>query len=461
MVYPTFQPLSLKIEPGRAGNLSPEQEQKLKEMWSQILVFVGAAPKALIPTLSGSSAENKPKKGLFGWGSAKHVDDATTQAAMFQKALSTVSPEDCKRYLRDMSRADNPDNLLLRFMRARKWDCAKALEMFAKTIQWRSEFKVEELLSKSEEQLTADGNPGLVLQPKLAKCVVHGHDLKMRPIVNVRVRLHKPSAQTTDDIEKFTVQTIESSRLCLEDPVDTAAVIFDMSDFTLENMDFPFVRFLIKCFEGHYPESLGFLLIHKAPWVFQGVWATIKGWIDPVVASKITFTRNYKDITQHIAPEHIPKELGGTRDYEYEYISPKEGENDLMKDTATRDKLYAERCAFYDELEELTVQWVRASGEESNAINVKRQEVITKIKSNYWQLDPYVRARTIYDRDGTFGDFKTELQQDQFRDTSYHHRRAEPEKPVVPATGATNATEPIKQVSVVTETEEQPEAVVV
>ena len=35
-------------------------------------------------------------------------------------------------------------------------------------------------------------------------------------------------------------------------------------------MDYTPVKFLIKAFEAHYPESLGVCLVHKAPWVFQG-----------------------------------------------------------------------------------------------------------------------------------------------------------------------------------------------
>jgi len=30
------------------------------------------------------------------------------------------------------------------------------------------------------------------------------------------------------------------------------------------------VKFMIKCFEANYPESLGAVLVHKAPWIFQG-----------------------------------------------------------------------------------------------------------------------------------------------------------------------------------------------
>lgn len=34
--------------------------------------------------------------------------------------------------------------------------------------------------------------------------------------------------------------------------------------------DYPPVKFMIKCFEANYPESLGAVLVHNAPWIFQG-----------------------------------------------------------------------------------------------------------------------------------------------------------------------------------------------
>ena len=43
-----------------------------------------------------------------------------------------------------------------------------------------------------------------------------------------------------------------------------------MTGFTLANMDYVPVKFIIKCFESNYPESLGVILIHNAPWVFKG-----------------------------------------------------------------------------------------------------------------------------------------------------------------------------------------------
>lgn len=31
------------------------------------------------------------------------------------------------------------------------------------------------------------------------------------------------------------------------------------------------VKFMIKCFEANFPECLGAVLVHKAPWIFQGM----------------------------------------------------------------------------------------------------------------------------------------------------------------------------------------------
>lgn len=33
------------------------------------------------------------------------------------------------------------------------------------------------------------------------------------------------------------------------------------------------MKFIIECFQENYPESLGYMLIHNAPWVFSGMFA--------------------------------------------------------------------------------------------------------------------------------------------------------------------------------------------
>jgi CRAL/TRIO domain len=64
-----------------------------------------------------------------------------------------------------------------------------------------------------------------------------------------------------------------------------------------------------------------------------GIWNIIKGWLDPVVASKIHFTRSVADLEQFIPKSQIVKELEGDDQWEYKYVEPVPGENDIMKDT--------------------------------------------------------------------------------------------------------------------------------
>jgi hypothetical protein len=224
------------------------------------------------------------------------------------------------------------------------------------------------------------------------------------------VRLHKPGVECEESLERFTVYTIETARMFLRPPVDAATIVFDMTDFGMANMDYAPVKFMIKCFEANYPESLGVVLVHKAPWVFNAVWRIIKGWLDPVVASKIHFTNSLDDLQNFIDKSAIIKELGGPVDWTYAYVEPRENENERMKDTDTRRKLEQERMLLSKEYESVIVEWIATRpttsrsaitpSSEADALRRKRDGVAAKLRRNYWRLDPYVRARSIYDRTG-------------------------------------------------------------
>jgi len=75
------------------------------------------------------------------------------------------------------------------------------------------------------------------------------------------------------------------------------------------------------------------------------------------------------------------------------------GENDIMKDTETRDKLLAARAEIVKEYEAATLEWIRDTGD-VEGIKKKRNEIAGRLKVDYWVLDPYLRARSYYDRVG-------------------------------------------------------------
>lgn len=103
---------------------------------------------------------------------------------------------------------------------------------------------------------------------------------------------------------------------------------------------------------------------------------------------------------EYIDIDKMMPELEGDEKWDYKYLEPVPGENDAMKDTATKDKLKAERQSIIDEYEKLTAHWLQSSGEEAEATKAKRTKLAGDLKESYWRLDPYVRARSLYDRTG-------------------------------------------------------------
>ncbi|KAL3461812.1 CRAL-TRIO domain-containing protein [Aspergillus heterothallicus] len=344
-----------------------------------------------------------------------------------EKILTKMSLAEMCFALLKMAKQEHPDTLLLRFLRARKWDVNKAFGMMANAIYWRQSFQVDDdvvpkgelhaweqahdaKLSKAEQKEGKD----FIAQLEMGKSYLHGLDRQGRPVNIVRVKLHKPGAQTAAALERYIVHVIESTRILVAPPVETGTILFDMTGFTLGNMEYHPVKFIIQCFEANYPESLGLLLIHNAPWIFSGIWKIIHGWMDPVVASKVQFTKNINDLDKYIPREKIPKELGGDQEFTYKYIEPVADENASMADKAAGDSAMVERMMTGLSFVAATAAWISASAaakkgsateeEQKKHLAERRDEVIERFRQSYWKLDPYVRARALIDRRGAIKD---------------------------------------------------------
>lgn len=132
-----------------------------------------------------------------------------------------------------------------------------------------------------------------------------------------------------------------------------------------------------------------------------GIWRVIRGWLDPVVAAKVHFTNYKAGLEEFIDPSHIIKELEGDEEWEYKYEEPREEENAKMKETDRRDTLLSERKTKYAEFEEETRKWIRSpDSEEGRKAKAKREGIAEELQKSYWKLDPYLRSRSLYDRQG-------------------------------------------------------------
>ncbi|KAF9731344.1 hypothetical protein PMIN06_012830 [Paraphaeosphaeria minitans] len=439
---------------GRPGTLTPEQEGKLRELWAATMKVFGAldeeangaevAPAAVDDAIEKDSKKDKKKSRLhvFRRNKGDKADSDTVSAAStpgtatpdiskisleddkhgqnkeFRDAIANTAPDDLRKAFWSMVKLDHPDALLLRFLRARKWDVDKALIMMISTMHWRldhmhvdddimkngEEAALKE--SKSDDPKVKKEGEDFLAQLRMGKSYLHGLDAEGRPMCIVRARLHRAGEQSEASLERYTVYTIETARLLLRAPIDTATIVFDMTDFSMANMDYAPVKFMIKCFEANYPESLGTVLVYKAPWIFNAVWNVIKGWLDPVVAGKVHFARNVTELEKFVPKTQIPKELEGDDPYAYVYVEPVEGEN--ARDAAPKAALETERRALVAEYEKTVLKWVAEGGAGAGAEpDVRRRErdvVAERLRASYWKLDPHVRAKSLYDRIGLIGE---------------------------------------------------------
>ena len=106
-------------------------------------------------------------------------------------------------------------------------------------------------------------------------------------------------------------------------------------------------------------------------------------------------------MTEFVDLDKLPKEVDGNSDWEYRYVEPIEGENAKMSDTATRDELLEVREQLVNEYELATLEWLNASdAEKAAAVKDRRNAIAAKLRDDYWNLDPYLRARSLFDRIG-------------------------------------------------------------
>jgi len=117
------------------------------------------------------------------------------------------------------------------------------------------------------------------------------------------------------------------------------------------------------------------------------------------VASKVNFTNNQSEMEAFVPASRIITELDGSEDWAYSYVEPVPGENDKMKDIETRDRLLKAREAIVDDFERTTLDWIHGEGDVAS-VKKTRHDIAEKLKVDYWGLDPYIRARSYYDRVG-------------------------------------------------------------
>lgn len=232
---------------GFIGNLSSEQEAKLQQLWTILLKALEASgvegtPNSRKQSISGTDSTVSGRASTASTRadtsqliqSLQETGLDTAQIKVIRQALANLTADELHQGFLTSVKNELPDVLLLRYLRARKWDVTNAFAMMVAAVEWRvKEMRVDDVLANGElhalkqEKNTAKPSEqkegsSFLAQSRMGKCFVHGVDKIGRPIVVIRVRLHNPGEQSEEVLNRYIVNVIESVRLLLEQPVETA-----------------------------------------------------------------------------------------------------------------------------------------------------------------------------------------------------------------------------------------------
>lgn len=356
--------------------------------------------KQVVPTPLAPQSSSTPRRSRTSGHVRPNVN--------ISPILAKYEPKHQHNAMFSLPAADLPDNWLLRFVRARRFELEPALSMFSKSMHWRTqELDASNWVLEGDALSYMNGtNKGFVKNFTTEKSWIEGTDRQGNPIFWFQAKKHFGSDSPAAETQRYAVVTIEWCRLFLREvnlSSDTVSIVFDLTGFSLKNADYTSIKFLADVFEAHYPEYLGRVFIHNAPWIFSTVWNIIKNWLDPVVASKIHFTKNYQELCGMVDPKYIPTNLGGENLSGSDYSVPEPHHVDPPR---PKDSNYRAMRKEYDDLRlrflETTAKWI-----ESTSPAVSERYLQDKIQLSvqmsylYLKLDPYMRSPGIYDRNGS------------------------------------------------------------
>ncbi|EMP26841.1 SEC14-like protein 5, partial [Chelonia mydas] len=249
-------------------------------------------------------------------------------ADYIERYLGQLTPmqESClirlRQWLQEMHKGKIPkDEHILRFLRARDFNIDKAREMLCQSLTWRKQYQVDYILqtwrppSLLEEYYTGgwhyqdkDGRPLYILRlgqmdtKGLVKAL--GEESLLRHVLSVNEEGQKRCEENTNLFGR---------------PITSWTCLVDLEGLNMRHLWRPGVKALLRIIEvveDNYPETLGRLLIVRAPRVFPVLWTLVSPFINENTRQKflIYSGNNYQGpggLVDYLDKDVIPDFLGG------------------------------------------------------------------------------------------------------------------------------------------------------
>lgn len=319
-------------------------EYYLRELEEEGVTYI---PRWTPPAVSGSASLQLPpssaartipvssaKSGLDSKDPACPTElvagspDDKLDADYIRRYLGDLTPlqESClirlRLWLQENHKGKIPkDQHVLRFLRARDFNLDKARELLCQSLTWRKQHQVDFLLDTWQRpQLLQDYYTG----------GWHHHDRDGRPLYILRLGQMDTKGLVRALGEEVLLRQVlsineEGLRRCEENtrvfgrPISCWTCLVDLEGLNMRHLWRPGIKALLRIIEvveANYPETLGRLLILRAPRVFPVLWTLVSPLIDENTRKKfLVYAGNdYQGpggLVDYIDREVIPDFLGG------------------------------------------------------------------------------------------------------------------------------------------------------